>query len=72
MLQGKKGQAANVVAGIVGITVAVIMLANVFFPQVVDTNTSTWDSAAVTLWDTLQVAGAIGAVILTFRALGVI
>ena len=74
MYANKKGQAVGggVVGAIVGLTVAAILMVNVFFPQIIGTNTSDWDSASVTLWNTLQVAGAIGMLILTFRALGIL
>lgn len=72
MAFNKRGQASGIVAGIVSITVAAILVVNVFFPQVVDTNTTGWDAGSVTLWSTLQIAGAIGMLILTFRAFGVI
>lgn len=73
MTFNKRGQAVGggVVGAIVGLTVAAILMVNVFFPQIVDTNTTGWDTAATTLWNTLQVAGAIGMLILTFRALGI-
>lgn len=72
MLKHKKGQAGGIVAGIVALTVSAILLAQVFFPQIFDANTSTWDTATVNLWETVPLGAAIGMLILAFRVFGVI
>lgn len=70
--RNRKGQAGGLVGGIVAITVAVILVVNVFFPQIIGINTSTWATSTVALWNTLQVAAAIGMLVMTFRAFGVL
>ena len=68
----RKGQAGGLVGGIVAITVAAILVVNVFFPQIIGINTATWATGTSTLWNTLQIAGAIGMLVMTFRAFGVL
>lgn len=72
MNMSRKAQAGGLVGGIVAITVAAILVVNVFFPQIIGTNTSSWDTGTVTLWNTLQIAAAIGMLVLTFRSFGVL
>lgn len=71
-MKTRKGQAGGLVGGIVAITVAAILVVNVFFPQIIGINTDTWDTGTTTLWNTLQIAGAIGMLVMTFRAFGVL
>jgi len=69
----KKGQAAGgIVAGIVALTIAAILLANVFFPQIFDANTTGWDTATTNMWNTVPLAGGIGMLVLGFRVFGVV
>ena len=71
--KSKRGQAASViVTGIVAITIAAILLTQVFFPQVFGANTTSWDSATQNIWDTVGLAGGIGMMVLTFRVFGII
>ena len=58
------------VAGIIGITLGVIMLANVFMPVVKDANTSEFTSAELALWAVLGLGGIIGLVYGVFAVFG--
>jgi len=71
MWKAKKGQ-AGIVSGIVGVTIAVILVSKVFFPQVFNANTTGWDSATISIWSTTGLAGGIGIMVLTFRVFGVL
>ena len=73
MLKSNKGQTAGgIVAGIVGITIAAILIATVFLPQVMNANQTGWDSATISVWSTVALAAAVGLMVLTFRVFGVI
>jgi hypothetical protein len=58
------------VRGIIGITLGVIMLANVFMPVVKGTNTSTFTPAELALWAVLGLGGVIGLVYGVFAVFG--
>lgn len=58
------------IAGIIGITLGVIMLANVFIPTVKGVNTSTWTTGEIALWGVLVLGGIIGIVYGTFAVFG--
>lgn len=58
------------IAGIISITLGVIMLANVFIPTVKGVNTSTWTTGEVALWGVLVLGGIIGIVYGTFAVFG--
>jgi hypothetical protein len=71
MFKAKKGQ-SGIVSGIVGITVAAILVSKVYLPQVFGANTTGWDSATSTIWSNTGLAGGIGMMVLTFRVFGVL
>lgn len=58
------------VAGIIGLTLGVIMLANVFMPVVKGTNTTGYTTAELALWAVLGLGGIIGLVYGTFAVFG--
>jgi hypothetical protein len=58
------------VQGIIGITLGVIMLANVFIPVVKGVDTSQWTSGEVALWGVLVLGGIIGIVYGVFAVFG--
>jgi len=58
------------VAGIIAITLGVIMLANVFIPTVKNTNTTTWSTSELALWNVLTIGGIIGIVYGVFAVFG--
>lgn len=69
---GRKAQTGGIVNGIVGITIAAILVSNVYMPQIFDANTSGWDSSTSTLWNQNGLAGSIGLMVLTFRVFGIL
>jgi hypothetical protein len=58
------------VSGIIGITLGVIMLANVFMPVVKGTNTTGYSTAELALWAVLGLGGIIGLVYGVFAVFG--
>jgi len=62
--------ANSFVQGIIGITLGVIMLANVFMPVVKGTNTSEFTTAELALWAVLGLGGVIGVLYGVFAVFG--
>lgn len=60
------------VKGIIGMTVGVVILANVFIAVVKDTNTSEFTSAETALWGILSLAGIIGLVYGIFQVFNLV
>jgi len=58
------------VAGIISITLGVIMLANVFVPTVKGVNTDAWAASEIALWAVLTLGGIIGLVYGVFAVFG--
>lgn len=58
---------ANLVRGIISMTIGVVVLANVFISVVKDTNTTGWDASETALWGILSLAGIIGVVYGVFQ-----
>jgi len=63
---------ANFVAGIISLTLGVIMVSSVFIPQVKNTNTSDFTASESTLWDVVSLAGIIGIVYGAFAIFGLV
>lgn len=51
---------ANFIAGIISLTIGVVVLAEVFIATVKGTNTSTWSTAEIALWGLLSLIGIAG------------
>ena len=51
---------ANMISGIISITVGAVILASVFIASIKDTNTSTWDSSEIAMWGLLSLIGIVG------------
>jgi len=63
---------ANFVAGIISLTLGVIMVSAVFIPQVKNTNTSDFTTSESALWDVVSLAGIIGIVYGAFAIFGLV
>ena len=61
---------ANFVAGVISLTLGVIMVASVLIPQVKGTNTSTWEAGEVALWGVVSLGAIIGIVYGAFAIFG--
>ena len=64
--------ANGLISGIIGITLGVIMLANVFMPVVKGANTTEFTSAEMALWAVLGLGGIIGLVYGVFAVFGLV
>jgi hypothetical protein len=53
---------ANFIAGILSLTIGVVVLANVFITTVKGANTTGWTSAEISLWGLLTLVGSAGIV----------
>ena len=60
----------NFTKGIVGITIGVLLIANVFMSVVKAQNTTGWSTSEVALWGVLGLAGIIGLVYGAFAMFG--
>jgi hypothetical protein len=57
-------------SGIIGIVLAVILVAAVAIPVVLNMNTTTWDATTKTVWAVLPVALVLIPLILAFTLVG--
>lgn len=53
---------ANFIAGIISLTIGVVVLANVFIQTIKNTNTTGWSSSEIALWGLLSLIGIAGVV----------
>lgn len=51
---------ANFIAGIISLTIGVVVLANVFIFTVKNTTTAGWSTAEISLWGLLSLIGIAG------------
>ena len=63
---------ANMLSGIIFLSIGVVVLANVFIKTVKDTNTSGWTSGETALWGVLTLAGIAGLVLGILNVFGVV
>jgi len=52
----------NMITGIIGITIGVVILANVFITTVKNQSTSGWASSEIAMWGLLTLIGIVGLV----------
>ncbi len=62
---------ANIVGAIVGLTIGIIMFANVLMPTLKGTNTSDWTSSEIAMWGVAGLGGVVGIVYGILAAFGV-
>jgi len=63
---------ANLIAGIVGLVLGIVLIANLYMTTVHSTNTSTWSTSEVALWSVVGLIGVIGIVYGALNVFGVI
>lgn len=61
---------ATMVAGIIMLSIGVIVLANVFIATVKTTNTSGWTTGEVALWGTLTIVGVASLLVGVLQVFG--
>lgn len=62
---------ANIVGSIVGLTIGVIMMANVLMPTLKDTDTTNWTSSEKAMWGVAGLGAVVGIVYGILAAFGV-
>ena len=62
---------ANIVGSIVGLSLGVIMFANVLMPTIKDTNTSAWSTSEIAMWGVAGLGGVVGIVYGILAAFGI-
>lgn len=62
---------ANVIGGIVSVSIGAIMLSSVFISTVKNANTTGWTASEVTLWGVLTIAGIVGLVVGVLQLFGI-
>lgn len=63
---------ANMIGAIFGLTFGVIVLANVFMPQVKNTDTTNWSTGETALWGVLGLVGVMGIAYGVAAAFGIV
>jgi len=63
---------ANFVSGIMGLVILLVLIANLFIPTVLDTNTSTWNASEVSLWGILTLVAIVGVAYSTLSVFGIV
>lgn len=61
---------ANFVAGIISLTLGVVLVVNLFMPTVKTANTDTWTAGEVAMWGVVGLAAIIGIVYGAFNIFG--
>ena len=64
--------ANSLTSGIISLTLGVIMIVNVFMPQVKGANTSEFTAAELAMWGVLGLGGIIGIVYGVFGVFGLV
>jgi hypothetical protein len=62
---------ASLIAGIISITIVVIVFSNVLMPTINTTNTSGWSTSETSLWDTVGLIAVVGIVFVMLQVFGV-
>lgn len=62
---------ASLIAGIISITIVVIVFSNVLMPTINDTNTTGWSTSETSLWDTVGLIAVVGIVFVMLQVFGV-
>lgn len=62
---------ASLIAGIISVTIVVIVFANVLMPTINNTNTTGWSTSETSLWDTVGLIAVVGIVFVMLQVFGV-
>jgi len=63
---------ANLIGGIVGLVLGIVLIANLYMTTVHGTNTSTWSTSEIALWSVVGLIGIIGIVYGALNVFGVV
>lgn len=62
---------ASLIGAIIGVSIGLVVFAAVFMTQLKATNTTTWSTGEVSLWNVLGIVGIAGLLYVVLRAMGV-
>jgi hypothetical protein len=62
---------ASLIAGIISVTIVVIVFSNVLMPTINNTNTTGWSTSETSLWDTVGLIAVVGIVFVMLQVFGV-
>jgi hypothetical protein len=62
---------ASLIAGIISVTIVVIVFSNVLMPTIHDTNVTDWSSSETSLWNTVGLIAVVGIVFVMLQVFGV-
>lgn len=60
----------NFISGIIGLTIGIVIYANVFVTTVKGTNTSGWSTSETSMWNLLTLVGTVGLVYAVLNVFG--
>jgi len=61
----KKG--LGMIEGVIALAIFIIVVASVLLPVVFDTNTTSWDTGTVNLWNTIGIIAVAGVILVVYR-----
>ena len=62
---------ASLIAGIISVTIVVIVFANVLMPTIKATNVTGWSTSETSLWNTVGLIAVVGLVFVMLQVFGV-
>ena len=62
---------ASLIAGIISVTIVVIVFSNVLMPTIHTTNVSGWSTSETSLWNTVGLIAVVGIVFVMLQVFGV-
>ena len=62
---------ASLIAGIISVTIVVIVFSNVLMPTIHGTNVTGWSTSETSLWNTVGLIAVVGIVFVMLQVFGV-
>jgi hypothetical protein len=62
---------ASLIAGIISVTIVIIVFSNVLMPTIKTTNTTSWSTSETSLWNTVGLIAVVGIVFVMLSVFGV-
>ena len=62
---------ASLIAGIISVTIVVIVFSNVLMPTIHETNVTAWSTSETSLWNTVGLIAVVGIVFVMLQVFGV-
>ena len=67
MFRNMQKKGIGMIEGVIALAIFIIVVASVLLPVVFDTNTTTWDSGTVSLWNTIGIIAVAGVILVVYR-----